>query len=176
MRDVRAGSGDAQVPGWGTAARDPSPAQLRALAEEQAALRRVATLVATNAEPAEVFARVCAEVGAVLGVRSTNLTRFEDDGTQTVLAGWSVRGAPVFPVGGGVPLEGDAAVPRASRSGRPERVDDYEGVGGALAERIRSAGIASAVAAPIKLAASCGARSSRPADGHTACRRIRRNE
>jgi signal transduction histidine kinase len=132
--------------------REEDLSRLRALAEEQAALRRVATLVATNADPPQLFARVCEEIGAVLGVRSTNLTRFESDGTQTVLAGWSLHGAPVFPVGGGVPLEGEAAVPKASRSGRPERVDDYAEIGGELGEMIRAAGIASAVAVPIKVA------------------------
>ncbi len=137
----------------GTRLRPPEQgdavARLRALAEEQAALRRVATLVAGGAEPADVFSRVCAEVGAVLGVRSTNLTRFEDDGTQTVLAGWSVPGAPVFPVGPGVPLDGPAAVAKVKRSGRADRVDDYSRLEGELPRRIRSAGIASSVAAPI---------------------------
>ncbi len=134
-----------------TTDRDGALARLRALAEEQAALRRVATLVATGAEPAEVFECVCAEVGAVLGVTSTNLTRFEEEGTQHVLAGWSVRGAPVFPVGPGVPLDGNAAVVKVGRSGRAERVDDYSDLEGELPERIRAAGIAAAVAAPIKV-------------------------
>ena len=126
--------------------------RLEALVREQEALRRVATLVASGPEPREVFERVCQEVGTVLGIEGTNLTRFEEDGTQTVLAGWSVRGTPIFPVGGGVPLDGDAAVPKVSRSGRAERVDDYAEVKGELAERIRAAGIASAVAAPITVA------------------------
>ncbi len=134
--------------------RDQSLARLQALAEEQAALRRVATLVAGNPEPSQVFARVCEEVGAVLGVESTNLTRFERDGTQNILAGWSVHGAPVFPVGPNVPLDSAAAVAKVSRSGRAERVDDYSGLPGELPKRIRAAGIASAVAAPIKVAGS----------------------
>jgi signal transduction histidine kinase len=131
---------------------DEALARLRELAAEQAALRRVATLVAGNAEPTEVFERVCAEVGTVLGIESTNLTRFESDDTQTVLAGWSVHGAPVFPVGPGVPLDGKAAVAKVRLSGRPERVDDYNGLTGELPERIRRAGIASAVAVPITVA------------------------
>src|SRR5215217_4903094 len=135
-----------------TTGRDESLARLRGLVEEQAALRRVATLVASDPDPSEVFTSVCEEVGTVLGIEGTNLTRFEGDGTQTVLAGWSAHGAPVFPLGGGVLLEGDAAVPKASRSGRPERIDDYAEVSGELAEMIRGAGIASAVAAPIKVA------------------------
>jgi signal transduction histidine kinase len=135
-----------------TTDQDQDLARLRALAEEQAALRRVATLVAGDPEPREVFECVCEEVGTVLGIEGTNLTRFEGDGTQTVLAGWSVHGTPIFPVGPGVPLEGDAAVPKVSRSGRPERVDDYSEIDGKLAQMIRAAGIASAVAAPIKVA------------------------
>ena len=126
--------------------------RLRKLHDEQAALRRVATLVAREPEPLEVFERVCEEVGTVLGIDGTNLTRFESDGTQTVLAGWSAPGVPVFPVGGGVPLSGDAAVPKVSRSGQSERVDDYADVDGELAERIRAVGIASSVAAPITVA------------------------
>jgi signal transduction histidine kinase len=136
----------------GTSARDDSLTRLQALVDEQAALRRVATLVAGDPEPRQVFECVCEEVGRVLGIEGTNLTRFEGDGTQTVLAGWSVHGTPIFPVGGGVPLEGDAAVPKVSRSGQPERVDDYDSVAGELAGMIRAAGIASAVAAPIKVA------------------------
>jgi hypothetical protein len=43
------------------------------IAEEQAALRRVATLVARPAPPAEVFAAVTAEVGRLLKVDFTVL-------------------------------------------------------------------------------------------------------
>jgi signal transduction histidine kinase len=124
----------------------------QALLDEQAALRRVAVLVARDPEPQEVFDCVCEELATMLGIEGTNLTRFEDDGTQTVLAGWSVNGTPIFPVGPGVPLEGNATVAKVSRSGRPERVDDYSTVDGELAERIRAAGIASSVAAPITVA------------------------
>jgi signal transduction histidine kinase len=133
-------------------ATEESLTQLEALASEQAALRRVATLVTGNPDPTEVFVTVCAEVGKLLGVKSTNLTRFERDGTQTVVAGWSVHGAPVFPVSGGVPIDGGAAVAKAARSGRPERVDDYAHVEGDLPVRVRAAGIASSVAAPITVA------------------------
>jgi signal transduction histidine kinase len=136
----------------GTAPDEETLVRLRKLAEEQAALRRVATLVAGDPEPSRVFECVCEEIGTVLGIEGTNLTRFETDGTQTVLAGWSECGTPIFPVGPGVPLEGDAAVPKVSRSGHPERVDDYSELDGVLVERIRAAGIASAVAAPIKVA------------------------
>jgi signal transduction histidine kinase len=129
-----------------------SLARMQALVEEQAALRRVATLVAVDPDPTHVFARVCEEVGVVLGVDSTNLARFESPGKAKVVGGWAVDSAPVFPVGAEITLSGETAVQKVSRSGRPERVDDYGDVEGELAERLRQVGIASAVAAPIKVA------------------------
>ena len=57
-----------------------SRAALARLAEEQAALRRVATLVARGAAPEEVFAAVAEEVGQLLPVDSATLCRYESDG------------------------------------------------------------------------------------------------
>ncbi|MDX6593955.1 MAG: hypothetical protein QOJ13_3151, partial [Gaiellales bacterium] len=54
-------------------------------AEEQAALRRVATLVARAASPDEVFAAVAAEVGGVLSADLTTLSRYYPDGAGTVV-------------------------------------------------------------------------------------------
>jgi signal transduction histidine kinase len=133
--------------------RDEPLARLRALLDEQAALRRVATLVASDPDPSQVFARVCAEVGRVLRVKSTNLCRFEGPRTARVLGAWHVQGAPIIAAGQDVPLDGETALVKTSRSGRPERVDDYTDLsGGELTDLIRAAGIASAVAAPIKVA------------------------
>ena len=136
----------------GTGERDESLAGLRAVAEEQAALRRVATLVAGDADPSQVFAKVCAEVGAILGVESTNLARYESPGWAKVVGGWGRDGAPVSPVGADVSLDGETAVVKVRRSGRAERIDDYAGFTGELPESLRRLGIASAVAAPIKVA------------------------
>jgi signal transduction histidine kinase len=127
-------------------------ARLRAVAEEQAALRRVATLVAGDPDPSEVFAVVCAELGALLDVKSTNLCRFEGPRTARVVGAWHEHGAPIIAADRDVPLDGETALVKVSRSGRPERVDDYTSLPGALTEILRAAGIASAVAAPIKLA------------------------
>jgi signal transduction histidine kinase len=76
------------------------------LAEEQAALRRVATLVARQPSPAQVFATVTEEVGRLLGVEDTRLIRYEPDGSATVVASWG-RLAGAMPVGTRVSLEGD---------------------------------------------------------------------
>ena len=70
----------------------------RVLAEEQAALRRVATLVAGGAAPEKVFATVTEEVAGLLPVEFAIMGRYESDDTVTAIAAW---GAPLahFPVG-----------------------------------------------------------------------------
>ena len=111
---------------------ESSVARLEGLLAEQAALRRVATLVAGDPHPGRLFAGVCEEVGRVLDVESTNITRFEDDGTQTVVGAWAASGAPWFPKGENVPIDGETVTGKLHRSGQPERVDDYSGVRGEL--------------------------------------------
>src|SRR5215218_5491160 len=65
--------------------RKRSEQALRALADEQAALRRVATIVASEADQERVFAVVTEEVGRLLGAHTSNMIRFEPDGTALVL-------------------------------------------------------------------------------------------
>jgi signal transduction histidine kinase len=126
--------------------------QLEALVREQAALRRVATLVARDAEPARIFASVCEEVGSILGVTTTNLVRYEDTGRGTILGSWAARGAPAFPIAADLPMDGETVAPRVLRSGRPVRVDEYDHIDDELARRLRGVGIRSAVGAPIVVA------------------------
>jgi PAS domain S-box-containing protein len=82
----------------------------RRFAEEQAALRRVATLVAREAAPDAVFAAVAREVGEVLRVDATHLGRYEPDGTVSSVAQWG-RYAGV-PIAARFPLEGDSVSSR----------------------------------------------------------------
>jgi signal transduction histidine kinase len=131
---------------------EQSVERLEVLLAEQSALRRVATLVAADPEPRRLFDSVCEELGRVLGVDSTDMLRFEEDGTATVAGAWAASGAPSFPVGTSVPVEGETVTAKLHRSGHPERVDDYADVDGALADRLRAAGIRSAVGAPINVA------------------------
>ena len=126
--------------------------RLSALAREQAALRRVAMLVARDAEPARIFRSVCEEVGCILGVTTTNLVRFEDSGVATIVGAWAEEGAPVFPVAEDVPMDGDTVAPLILRTGRPVRIDDYTDLDDELAGRLRGVGIRSAVGAPIVVA------------------------
>src|SRR5262249_12735689 len=58
-------------------------------ADEQGALRRVATLVAESAARAEVFDAVTKEVGLVLGADATLLCRADADGAAVVVGSWA---------------------------------------------------------------------------------------
>ena len=120
----------------------------RALADEQAALRRVATLVAGEASPSRVFEHVTEEVGRLLGLPAASIMRYDGARTATVVGTWSEDGKPRFPVGAWLDLDGDTVVARVLRSGTAQRVD-YEETSGALAETVRSFGYHAAVAAPV---------------------------
>jgi signal transduction histidine kinase len=126
--------------------------RLGALLAEQSALRRVATLVATDPDPARLFECVCRELGAVLGVQSTDLVRYGHDGTGTIVGGWAASGRLSFSVGTSLPVTGETAASRIYRSGEPERVDDYARVSGEVPERLRRFGVKCAVGAPVRFA------------------------
>jgi PAS domain S-box-containing protein len=120
---------------------------LQQLADEQAALRRVATLVANAAPPPVVFAAVAEEVGRLLPADRTFIGRYSADDTVTVVAGWNATGGTVG-VGNRLPL-GERGVSRFVRdTGRPARMDRYsdDDVGAAVTAAL---GIRSAVGAPI---------------------------
>jgi PAS domain S-box-containing protein len=126
---------------------------LRRLVDEQAALRRVATAVAAEPEPSEVFRLVTEEVGRLLGAHTANMVRFDGDGWLTVVGGWNEPGARSVPVGDSMQLDGDTVAARVWRTGRPARVDSYEQTPGKIAELLRELGLRSAVAAPVTLGA-----------------------
>jgi PAS domain S-box-containing protein len=127
---------------------------LRRLADEQAALRRVATAVAAERDPREVFGLVTEEVGRLLNAQTSNMVRYEGNGMATVIGGWSDGDVGSIPVGDTLGLDGETAAARVWRTGRPERVDSYEELTGTLAERLRELGFRSAVAAPVTLGGS----------------------
>jgi signal transduction histidine kinase len=131
---------------------DDNPTRLQALLAEQAALRRVATLVAGCTSAPALFDRVCEELGELLDVKSTDMIRFEDGPFATVVGSWTGNDTPAFPVGERIPVEGESVTAKLYRSGRAERVDDYDHVEGELAGWLREFGIHSVVGAPIYVA------------------------
>src|SRR5262249_17518650 len=118
-----------------------------ALVQEQAALRHVATLVAHDAPPAKVFEAVAAEVGELLDANLTVLGRYDDD-AATAIGSWS-SSPEVIPVGTRSSLGGRNVLSIVAETGRPARLDDYEGATGEAAEIARSFGWRSSIAAPI---------------------------
>jgi signal transduction histidine kinase len=127
----------------------PDQAQLSQLAEEQAALRRVATLVAQATPPEAVFAAVAKEVGQLLPVGSATMGRYEPDGTLTFVAHWG-HAVARFPVGTRMPLGGHNLGTLVFESGHSARVDEYaDSSSGALGVVVREAALRSAVGTPI---------------------------
>ncbi|HXB48570.1 MAG TPA: GAF domain-containing protein [Streptosporangiaceae bacterium] len=121
------------------------------IAGEQAALRRVATLVARATAPEDVFAAVTGEAGRLLGADYATMSRYDPDGTRTVVAAWSSTGA-AFPVGSGARLGGRNVPTLVFQTGRPARIDDYSsGPSGPLAELAREYGFRAGVGVPVSV-------------------------
>jgi signal transduction histidine kinase len=129
-------------------ALEASRDDLHGLAEEQAALRRVATLVAAGASPEEVFASVVEEVGKLLPVDLANMCRYGADRTQTFVATWGRAGVR-FPPGERWPLGGKNVATIVFETRRPTRIDDYSDASGPVSLVARETGLRSAVGTPI---------------------------
>jgi len=114
--------------------------ELASLLDEQAALRRVATLVARRASPAEVFGATAAEVRRLLGADATALCRHEEDATVTMLAAETDVDLGVI-AGARITLPEASTLVAVLRTGRAVRRDGpLDGIGG---------GTGTSVAAPI---------------------------
>ena len=121
--------------------------RLKAVADEQAALRRVATLVARGASQEEVFAVVAREVASVLDLPLVAVTRFETGGIAVAVGVWGLQ--TPYPVGTSWRLDEHGASGRVYHSGRSARAD-YAHVPGPIVATLSSqVGVRSAVAVPI---------------------------
>jgi signal transduction histidine kinase len=124
-------------------------AGLTCLADEQAALRRVATLVAREAPPEKVFTAVTEEAGHLLQAEITSMLRYESDGTSTIVASWGKGARASLPVGDRQPLDGRNLAAMISETSRPARLDHYDDISGVRVKRLTAAGFRSGVGAPI---------------------------
>ena len=122
---------------------------LSVLARQQAALRRVATLVARGVSPSEVFAAVAEEMAGCLNVENADVFRYEDDGAAVAVATYAAPGVPHHSIGDRLTTEGDNVASMVLREGRPARMDSWEGAVGSIAERVRELSMRSRVGAPI---------------------------
>jgi signal transduction histidine kinase len=121
--------------------------ELARLADEQAALRRVATLVARAVPEGELFGAVIEEVGSLFGADLAGLIRYEPDVTVTPVAAWGALGEhPAWPD----PWPTDEVDPATliARTRRAVRID-WSDVPGTTATMLRDVGIRSSVGSPI---------------------------
>ncbi len=121
--------------------------ELRQVAQEQAALRRVATLVALGDPPPEVFRAVASETGRVLGAKDSVVARFEPDGTASVAGAWDRPGPPSL--GWRWTASESSLGGQVKRAGTPVRVSSYDDASPAESAWAREHGICSSVGSPV---------------------------
>src|SRR4051812_22525303 len=156
-------------------------AKYRRLAAEQAALRRLATLVARGVVPSEVFAAVADEMRRCVPADTAGLWRFETDREITIVAAAAEPQALAkWPVGTRTSVEGNTLAAQVQHSGRPARIDSYDNFAGPIAARVRAVGVSAAVGVPIivdgriwGLAAVGSLQPSRPMPADTEVRIVR---
>ena len=97
--------------------------ELATLAEEQAALSRVAVAVATQEHPERLFNAVSEEIGRLFGARAAATVRYLDDADEAeIVGGWARDGRFDAPLGVRLPFQG-GAIARVRHTGRngPDR-------------------------------------------------------
>jgi len=132
-------------------ALEASRDELTRLLAEQAALRRVATLVARGIDPAEIFSAVAGEFGRLLDADNAGISRFDPDGSSVVIVGSVGPDAATVPIGTRVRIPDYFAPGVVWRTGRSAQVDEdvWDTLPGPAADRLRMLGIRSQVASPI---------------------------
>ena len=123
------------------AALETSRDELARLLAEQAALRRVATLVARGIDPVEIFSAVAEEAGQLLQVGQTNMIHYESDATSTVVASWRRSGKAIPSVGDRQRLGEKNLTTLISQARHPARIDSYADASGGPAVAAREAGV-----------------------------------
>ena len=140
----------------GAAQNSPDQARLRQLADQQAALRRVATLVAGGAQPADVFTAVADELGHLIGAEATFVSRLDRpsgepgkaDGYVTVVGCYG-RVSGLAPVGFRRKLQPGMAMTAAFRTGGSAQISGDVLASGPFSEVVRGLGLRAAIATPI---------------------------
>jgi signal transduction histidine kinase len=132
--------------------RTAADAHLAEVEAEQAALRRIAALLARSVPAEEVFEAVVDEVRSLIGVDAAALARYEADRTATLLAVSAEADARVAQPGDKLSTEGHNVTALVFRTERPARIDDYtKATGGEHVRQAREAGIQSMVGAPVQV-------------------------
>jgi PAS domain S-box-containing protein len=133
--------------------RREAETELERLADEQAALRRVATLVARGVPAAWVFSTVAEELERLFDAQATTIARLEPYGTVTIV-GSSGTAADEMGVGRRLKLESGMVLAKVIRTGQSARVEDYSHASEFLAHLTQPLGIRCSVAVPIMVEGS----------------------
>jgi signal transduction histidine kinase len=116
--------------------------------EQQAALRRVATLVASEVSPDEIIPTVIDEIGRILGADATIMARLDPDG-RTMIVAQEGDHLPELAVGNRLELDPGLSMTEALQTGRPARRDRYETLGERMAGVIQRMAVRFGVSIPI---------------------------
>jgi PAS domain S-box-containing protein len=127
-------------------------AEVGQLAQEQRALRRVATLVASEVSPERVFTAVSEECARVLDVNASAVVRYEGDDTATIVGRHNRDDVDAFPLGERLPADEKTTIGLVLQTGAPARIDHWGDRTGEIAEIMVRVGYQSTVAAPIVVA------------------------
>jgi signal transduction histidine kinase len=133
--------------------RHRAESELRRLAAEQAARRRVATLVAHGVPPTQVFSAVAEKVEQLLDAQATTIGRLEPDGTLAIVAS-NGTATGELPVGSRLRPESGLALTTVARTGQPARLDGYRRASDSISRSEQRRGIRYTVAVPITLGGS----------------------
>ena len=129
---------------------DASRARLAEVAAEQAALRRVATLVAEGGSPADVFELVATQMRQLLDIDLAVLERFETDGSATVIAISDPLGRITgYQVGTRLLNDSNNLAATVRKTGRTSRIDSYQDVTGPEAAELRKKGFVGSIGTPV---------------------------
>ena len=120
-------------------------------ADEQSALRHVATLVAAGADEGEVLAAVSEEVARLFGAERATTMRWEGE-TIHVIGDWRADDATPSMVGHVLAYGGDTITARVVKSRAPARVESAGDLDTEFArDRYREFGLQASIGAPIVL-------------------------
>jgi GAF domain-containing protein len=132
--------------------REQGSTELQRLVEEQAALRRVATLVASGAPSEAVFSAVAQEVAQVLRLMNAAVARYDEDGSAVTIVAFHGPHPDTFAPGSRWPLDGPSIAAEVLRTGRPVRIEQFDDLPGSLAAAAREHGFGRVAGAPIIVA------------------------
>ena len=123
--------------------------EVQRLADEHAALRQVATLVATGAEPEQVWKAVVAQLGELCGASRTGMVRYDSADSVSIVALWAADGEHEdFP--DRWPLDGNSLSARVARERTVIRIEDWDHVEGEIGAAVRARmSVGSSIMAPV---------------------------